>query len=249
MYEKLPESLHILKVPVTFFDSYQHAIAYIAYRIEHNIKTFCVAINPEKVYRSQEDVELRETLNSADMQICDGIGIKYAAKILLGKSIKRCTGVQLFFHLIAKATEDNLKIFLLGASPESNERAFKKLKEMHPELNIVGRQHGYFKDDDKVVEMINNSNANMLFVAMGSPRQEYWIAEHKDEINACFCMGVGGTFDVVGGKTKRAPKFVRNIGVEFLFRFIHEPKRWKRVLTRFKFALMVIKEKLAFYRK
>jgi len=239
------EKLDLFGVPLTNFKSYSHAVDNIFERIRQSRKTFCVAINPEKIYRSQTDSELMALINSGDFHICDGVGAAVASKILLGRKISRITGVMLFIHLIARAEKEGSKVFLLGASPESNEGACRKLKEMHPALKIVGRQDGYFDNDNKVIRQINNSIADMLFVAMGSPRQEKWIAQHRDMINAPYCMGVGGTFDIVSGRVKWAPAIFRKTGTEFLYRLIKDPKRWKRQLVLPKFAFIVLKARIA----
>ena len=238
------QSLDIFGIPVTQLESYRHAEDMIVQRIRDQQKTFCVAINPEKIYRSQKDKNLMALINSANFHICDGVGVVAAARILHRKKIGRVTGVQLFLNLMARAEKEGLKVFLLGASPESNEGACQKLKEMHPGLKVVGRQDGYFKDDQQVVKQINDSGADMLFVALGTPRQEKWIALHRDAINAPYCMGVGGTFDIVSGRVEWAPKFFRKTGTEFLYRLICEPKRIKRQMVLPKFAFLVLKARL-----
>jgi N-acetylglucosaminyldiphosphoundecaprenol N-acetyl-beta-D-mannosaminyltransferase len=234
-------SLNVFGIPITQLHSYRHAEDVIVQRIRNKQKTFCVAINPEKIYRSQVDEELRKLINSADFHICDGIGAAVAARILHRKKIGRVTGVQLFLNLMARAEKEGLKVFLLGASPQSNDVAFTRLKEMHPGLDIVGRQDGYFDNDDDVIQHINDSEADMLFVAMGSPRQEKWVNEHRGRINAPYCMGVGGTLDVVSGNVKWAPKLFRKTGTEFLYRLISEPKRIKRQIVLPKFMFLVFK--------
>jgi len=239
------EKLDILGVPLAKLDSYSHAEDYIVNRIENKEKTFCVAINPEKTYRSFSDENLKELLGKADLHICDGVGSAIAAKWLTGHKVGRVTGVQLFLNLMAKAEEENLKVYLLGAGPDANEGAYNNLLQKHPKLKIVGRQDGYFEDDNIVIEHINETKPDMLFVAMGSPKQEYWIDTHKENLDASYFMGVGGTFDVVSGKVKWAPKFFRKTGTEFLYRFACEPtKRWRREILRLKFGLKVIKTKL-----
>jgi len=237
------QSLDIFGIPVTQLESYRHAEDMIVQRVRDQQKTFCVAINPEKIYRSQKDKNLMALINSANFHICDGVGVVAAARILHRKKIGRVTGVQLFLNLMARAEKEGLKVFLLGASPQSNEGAFAKLKEMHPGLEIVGRQDGYF-DDEKMIKQVNDSGADMLFVALGSPRQEKWINEHRNNINAPYCMGVGGTLDVVSGNVKWAPKFFRRTGTEFLYRLICEPKRIKRQMVLPKFAFLVLKARL-----
>jgi len=242
------QSLDIHGVPVSLFESYQHAEDMIVQRIRANHKTFCVAINAEKIYRSQEDNELKQLVNSADFHVCDGVGAALAVRILHRKKVTRVTGVQLFFNLMARAEKDGLKVFLLGANSESNEDAYKKLIERHPKLQIAGRQDGYFKKDLEVIQQINDSGADMLFVAMGSPRQEKWIYTYRSQINAPFCMGVGGTFDVASGNVKWAPKFFQRTGTESLYRNIAHrgwSKKTKLMKMRrdFAFLLLIIQEK------
>ncbi|MBV5327484.1 MAG: WecB/TagA/CpsF family glycosyltransferase, partial [Chlorobium sp.] len=143
------------------------------------------------------------------------------------------------------AAQKGWRIFLLGASAESNQGACDKLAAEYPGLKIVGRIDGYFQNSDEVVNRINASGADLVFVAMGSPKQERWIDENRPALDAPFCMGVGGTFDVVSGKAKWAPAFCRKTGTEWLYRLIVEPKRWRRQLVLPKFAFAVLQQKLA----
>ena len=237
------EQAEILGVPVTILSSYNHAVEVVINRIKRGQKTFCVAINPIKIYHAQSDMKLKQLIDSAHMHICDGVGTAIAGRILYGKKIKRITGVQLFLELIARAEKERLKVFLLGASQDINKRACESLLAKHPNLQIVGQYSGYFNGNSKVVKMINRSGANMLFVAMGSPRQEHWIAEHIDAIQASYLMGIGGTLDVVSGHVKWAPKVFRRTGMEFLYRLIREPKRIKQQKVLPKFVLLVLKSR------
>ena len=133
-------------------------------------------------------------------------------------------------------------LFLLGASAESNRQAAAALVERYPALQIVGREDGYFQDSEAIVRKINASDAELLFVAMGSPKQELWIAQHRDAIEAPFCMGVGGTFDVAAGTARRAPIIFQKTGTEFLFQLVTRPgwslaTRWRRIGARLLFLL------------
>lgn len=242
-YERLPEPISVMGVKITPFSDYAQVCRCIEGLIESGNKAFSVAINPEKIYRANREPDLKELLNRADIGICDGIGAALAVRLLNGRSITRITGVSLFFELVKSAEKKGWKMFLLGASPESNEGAFEKLLEDYPSLKIVGRVDGYFKDSGEVIRQINDSAADIVFVAMGSPKQELWISENREAINAAFCMGVGGTFDVVSGKVKWAPPFFRATGTEWLYRLICEPKRWRRQLVLPKFAWEVLKSK------
>jgi N-acetylglucosaminyldiphosphoundecaprenol N-acetyl-beta-D-mannosaminyltransferase len=244
----LPPSMSVLGVRVSPFDSYPHALACIEERIRSRQKTFCVAINPEKVYRAMHDPDLRALLASTDIGICDGIGVALAARLLYGKSLPRCTGVDLFLELAGLAAKAGFKVFLLGAAPEVNQAAAERLTERYPGIRIAGRQDGYFKDTAAVVSAINASGADMLFVAMGSPRQEFWIREHRDALNVPFCMGVGGSLDVMSGRVQRAPRFFRRTGTEFLYRLIKEPWRLRRQLVLPLFLLHVLASKFKAHR-
>lgn len=240
---ELPRPVSVMGIRISPFDSYSHAVRAISSRIDAGLKTFCVAINASKAYEAIADPNLSVVLNSADMHICDGVGIALAARLLLGKKISRCTGVQLFFDLLKQAAQRQWKLFLFGASPESNELARSNLVSMYPHLRIVGYAHGYFEDFSAIIKQINDSRADLLFVAMGSPKQEFWIAENRSNINARFCMGVGGALDVVSGKAQWAPAWVRRAGLEWLYRWIQRPRQLiPRFVTGISFAIKVLKQ-------
>lgn len=242
--EAMPKPLSIMGVPVTPFESYDHAVSCVAAAIAARRKTFCIAINPEKVYRARRDPALRALLARADMSICDGVGVALGARLLYGRRLPRCTGVDLFMHLLAAAARRGWRVFLLGASEESNAGAAAELTRRFPGLQIVGRRNGYFDDGRAVVAQINASRADLLFVAMGSPRQERWIAAHRAALDVPFCMGVGGTLDVAAGSVKRAPALCRRTGTEFLYRLITEPQRIRRQWVLPLFGAAVLRQAL-----
>jgi N-acetylglucosaminyldiphosphoundecaprenol N-acetyl-beta-D-mannosaminyltransferase len=245
----LPKPLSLMGVKVTPFDNYEHAISVVSSLLVSGEKAFSAAINPEKIYRASYDSLVRDLLNQAEICICDGIGAALAVRVLHGKRIGRITGVSLFFELIKSAADKQWKIFLLGAGPDVSAAAARKLQEDYPDLQIVGRQDGYFQDSAQVVNAINESGAQLVFVAMGSPKQEIWITDNRDKINAPFCMGVGGTFDVVCGKVEWAPAFFRKTGTEWLYRLLKEPKRWRRQLALPKFVWLLCKYKVGLEKK
>jgi N-acetylglucosaminyldiphosphoundecaprenol N-acetyl-beta-D-mannosaminyltransferase len=212
-------------IPVTPFETYEQALECMGEAIESHRKSFCVAINPIKVYSAWHEPQLQTLLRQADFNICDGVGVSIASRILHGRSIHRITGCDLFFRLLARAAERQWGVYLLGASPQSNAAARAQLQQKYPGLRIVGWQDGFFRDSQTVIDQINASKADLVFVAMGSPKQEYWIWHHRRQINASFCMGVGGSFDIASGNLKRAPKVFRLTGTEFLFRFLMEPRK------------------------
>lgn len=236
-----PRPLDITGIPVVPFETYDEALACIEETIADKQKSFWVAINPQKCYRAWHERELLEVLNRADVGICDGVGVSIASRLLNGQSIKRVTGCDLFFRLVSRAAQKGWRVFMLGASEESNALACSRLCQKYPGLQIVGRHSGFFKDAGRVIEQINASQADLLFVAMGSPTQEYWIASHRAQINAPFCMGVGGSFDVAAGTIKRAPAIFRRAGAEWLYQLVTEPhKRFKRQTVYVPFMLRVL---------
>jgi N-acetylglucosaminyldiphosphoundecaprenol N-acetyl-beta-D-mannosaminyltransferase len=236
-----PQSVSILGMNVSVFESYDHAATLIHERILAGTQTFCVAINPEKMYMAKRNPKLGEMLRSADIRICDGIGISLASMLLYRRSIPRCTGIDLFMKLICLSEQEGLKIFVLGASPEANHAACNMLVAAHPGLMIVGRHHGYFDEVGTIIDSINESGADLLFVAMGSPRQEFWITEHMPKLHARFCMGIGGSLDVVSGSVQRAPALCRGTGTEWLYRLLSQPSRIRRQAVLPLFAVDVLR--------
>jgi N-acetylglucosaminyldiphosphoundecaprenol N-acetyl-beta-D-mannosaminyltransferase len=245
MGDCIPDSISILGTRVSIFDTYDDAVQLIRHRISSRRPTFCVAINPEKVYRATRDPGLSRVLGSAHVRICDGIGISLASMLLYRRRLPRCTGIDLFLKLIHLSAEEGWKVFLLGASPHSNAAACRVLANTYPGLRIVGSQDGYFKNSSAVVEQINESGADLLFVAMGTPRQEFWISEQMPRLRTSFCMGVGGSLDVVGGSGKRAPALFRKAGMEWLFRLLVQPSRLQRQMVLPLFMVEILRVLIA----
>lgn len=244
MTDYVPDSLSILGVGVSIFDSYDDAAQLIRRRISLRRRTFCVAVNPEKVHRASKDAKLKRVLESAHVQICDGVGVSLASRLLYGRRVPRCTGIDLFLRLVRLSAQEGWKIFLLGATPEANEAACNALQSSFPGLIIAGRQDGYFKDNDAVVERINSSGASLLFIALGSPRQEFWISENMPRLRPSFFMGVGGSLDVICGSAERAPAVLRRFGAEWLFRLLAQPTRVARQTALPLFAFEILKAAL-----
>jgi N-acetylglucosaminyldiphosphoundecaprenol N-acetyl-beta-D-mannosaminyltransferase len=232
----------VLGIPITCFPSYEDAAATIVRRIREQQKTFCIAINPEKVCFARNDHAFGDVVRRAHVHICDGMGVALAIRLIQGWHVPRITGVGLFLKLMAVAEQEGLRIYLLGAKPQANEKACVVLREMHPHLQIAGRHHGYFEDASAVVAQINDAGADMLFAALGSPHQEKWLHEHLEAIRVPFCMGVGGSLDVLSGEVKRAPEFFQRTGTEFLYRLIREPWRWRRQSVLLAFGLQALRQ-------
>jgi N-acetylglucosaminyldiphosphoundecaprenol N-acetyl-beta-D-mannosaminyltransferase len=207
--------------------------------IETREPSLIVAINPEKIMKAQNDESLRELLNSAAVQIPDGVGVLLASKLKGGKIKSRVTGIDLMQAICKRAAERNYRVFLLGAKPGIAQRASEILVERYPGLNIAGIRDGYFSDSMEVVEFVKQRKPDIIFAAMGSPKQEYWIMENMDRMQVPVCMGVGGSYDVICGNIKRAPAWMCRLGIEWLHRLIKEPSRYKRMMVLPVFLLRV----------
>lgn len=211
-----------------------------------------VTPNSEIIENATRDKELAELISEAALIIPDGIGLVYAAKILKYDLSERVTGIDFLTEILAYLEETGKSIFLLGSKPENEdmksvaELAGDSMKKKFPKLNIAGTHHGYFKteDEEEIVRLINESGADFLCVALGSPKQEKFMKAHMDElVNARAGIGVGGSLDVWAGTVKRAPEFYQKHGLEWLYRFIKQPSRWKRVLRLPVFMIKVMTSK------
>lgn len=210
---------------------------------------YIVTPNPEFIMKAQEDRNFRITLNEADIAIPDGIGIKLAG-FLLGQRIReRITGVDLTWRICELARQEGKSVFFLGAPEGVAERAMKKVKEKYKDLKIVSDmgadkyEFGNENQELSMVEKINKAKPDIFFAAFGAPKQEYFIKKYLPKMPSVkVAVGVGGTFDYISGKEKYAPKRVRKIGCEWLYRLITQPWRWKRIyIAVVKFPLLAIK--------
>lgn len=213
--------------------SMEETIAEVEKIIQNREPVQHVVINAAKVNLMERDLELQRIVNACPLINADGVSIVWAAKQLGIPLEERVTGVDLFLNLAEVAAQKQYKVFLFGAK-ETVVRTVKQLfEEQYPEIQIVGYRNGYFTEEEEpqIVEMIRDSGADIVFVAISSPKKEYWINKHLSEMAVPFVMGVGGSFDVVAGVTNRAPRWVQKIGMEWFFRFIQEPRRmWKRYM-------------------
>jgi N-acetylglucosaminyldiphosphoundecaprenol N-acetyl-beta-D-mannosaminyltransferase len=205
-------------------------------------------VNAGKIVDMQEDESLRQSVFNSDLITADGQSVIWASKFL-GKPLKgRLAGIDLMYKLVEIAHQKGYKLFLFGAKEEVVKKVVAIYTEKYGTNIIAGYRNGYFSKEDEpaIARDIANSGANMLFVAITSPIKENFLHENKEVLSDVnLIMGVGGTFDVIAGKTKRAPLWMQNIGLEWFYRFLQEPKRmWKRYLVgNSKFILLVLKEK------
>ncbi|ARI76215.1 WecB/TagA/CpsF family glycosyltransferase [Halobacillus mangrovi] len=196
--------------------------------IRQNRQSMIVAINPEKILKAQDDPDLMELLNKADYQIPDGVGVLFASRLNKGGIQNRITGIDMFLTLCEQAALYGKSVFLYGAKPGVAEQAKERLLERYPNLKVAGVLDGYIKDEAYIKQTINEANPDILFVALGSPAQEYWMIDNMKDLNVNIFQGVGGSFDVISGRIKRAPAPVQKVGLEWLYRLVLEPWRFKR---------------------
>lgn len=226
--------------------SMRYTVDEIGRRVCRRQFTQHVVVNVAKIINMRQDAGLRESIESCDIVNIDGMGVVWGARFLGCEVPERVAGIDLFHRLLALSAEEGFPVFLLGAREEVVEKAVDRVRSIYPGLIIAGHHHGYFWDDEiAVVKKIKASGARLLFVAITSPRKENFINRWKDDLGVDFVMGVGGTFDVVAGKVRRAPEWMQKYGLEWLFRVLQEPRRmWRRYLvTNTKFICLVLMRK------
>lgn len=205
------------------------------------------APNVEFIMMSQKDKEFFDLLQESSLSTPDSIGVIIGAKLQKKSFKERIPGQSYFRKIIELSNEKGYSIYLLGGKPGIPEKAKENLEKLFPNVNIVGVHHGYFsKNEEKeVIEEINELQPNVLFVALGAPRQEKWIKEHKNELKVDVATGQGGTFDYEAGKIRRAPVWIQKIGMEWFWRLCREPSRIKRqlVLPVYLFKILFAKDK------
>lgn len=208
-----------------------------------------VVVNAGKIVAMQDDMQLRQSVNESDLINVDGQAVVWASRLLKKPLKERVAGIDLMVNLVELAFQKKYKIFFFGAKESVVKKVVNIYSNKYSESIIAGYRNGYFNksDEAKIAEEISNSGANILFVAISSPTKENFLYENKRFLSKVnFVMGVGGSFDVVSGNVKRAPKFMQKYGLEWFYRFIQEPKRmWKRYLVgNSKFIFLVLKEKI-----
>ena len=203
-------------------------------------RNFIVNINPEIVVNNFKNKNILSKFNKEKYQIPDGIGIVYASKLKKGNIKERITGIDLMLELCEKSISNNGKIYLYGAKPNVAEKAKKELEQKFKNINIVGTSDGYGSTYE-VIDKINNTDANILFVGLGSPKQEEFILNNKNKLKKILIfMPVGGSFDVISNNLKRAPQKMIDLNLEWLYRLIQEPKRFFRQFKLLFFLVLII---------
>lgn len=222
-------------------------LEFIAKRISENQKTYCIPLNLTKYVMSKNDRKLHDVIQSADLIVSDGISMVWLSKRAGYNDVFRVTGIDLAEKLFSQAKKNGWRLFFLGSSPENLMKAIDNMNEKYNNPEIAGYHHGYFKQDEieKMISLINESNADILFLGMGLPQKEYFIHDYLDKLNVKFCLAVGGAFDIWAGAKQRTPKFVQIIGLEWLFRSFYDKSK---VLNITRYGLIFLKDLLVYKR-
>ncbi len=227
-FRTLNDRVSISKIPINKLDS-NRAVK----KLEHFIQSketdkIVLTIDTPSLMRAKSNSEIKKIYQHADLVTPDGIGVVWACRFLGQPLPERVTGIDMIYKLCAIAASKGYSLFLLGSRSGVARRAKIRLEEKFPGLTVAGTHPGYFKRNEKVIQTIKSANPDILLVGMGFPKQERWIYENIDKIGASFAMGVGGSFDVISGKLPRAPQMVQNLGLEWFYRLLLEPRRLGR---------------------
>ena len=242
------QSIRRVRVPGASVDTVdmQGALDFVDAKVASGGKSgHVVAMNPEKTFAVQRNRELREFVENASLLIPDGIGVVLAARFLHGARIGRVPGADLMQEICRHSAQKGHRLFIYGASEEVNRDATDKLRQRFPGIMIVGRSNGYVPPEEMegLVDRINDSEADILFVALGTPKQEEWMNRYGPMLKVSLCLGVGGTLDTIVGKVKRAPRLFQRLGLEWLYRLLSQPSRARRQTALPRFAWSVLREK------
>lgn len=226
----------ILDIPVDMVDN-RDAMMIFRELMKTDDCSMIVTPNSEIIVNASKNPELKLIIEQADLVIPDGIGLVYASKIMGMPLKERVTGIDFLDAILGYLEETGQSIFFLGSKPgDANtsgvaELAVERMKEKYKGLNVAGTHHGYFteSDEEEIVNLINASGADFLCAALGSPKQEKFVFQHRNALKVKGAIGVGGSLDVWAGTLKRAPEFYRNYGLEWLYRLIQQPSRYKRM--------------------
>jgi N-acetylglucosaminyldiphosphoundecaprenol N-acetyl-beta-D-mannosaminyltransferase len=226
--------------------SEEETLERIALLVEQGGSHYMTVVNAAKIVSAQSDEELRRILLKADLVTADGMSVVWASRLLGEPLQQRVTGIDLFERLLACAAKRQWSVYFFGAREETVTRVVEVFRERFPNLRVAGYRNGYFSDSENqaIVEEIRRSRADLLFVAMGSPAQEKWIAANLQQAGVRFALGVGGSFDHLAGLVRRAPRWMQQAGLEWLHRLLLEPQRlWRRYLIgNSRFIWLVVKQ-------
>ena len=239
---QIKEPIKILDIPIHPF-TMGEAVSALEESITNGTQAFVVTANAEIIMMCQQDDEYKKIVsNSAEIVLPDGAGAVWAGRHLGYKVPERVAGFDLYCQLLSQAAKKGYKVYFFGGSPGIAEAAKAKSEELYPGVQIVGCRNGYFKEEESldIIKAINASEADILFAALGAPKQEKWLERYRDQLKPDVLMGIGGSFDVFAGKMERAPKWMQDASLEWLFRLYKQPSRFMRMMALPKFVLKVV---------
>lgn len=239
---QIKEPVKILDVPVHPL-TMQEAVSVLEESIANGEQAFVVTANAEIIMMCQQDAEYKKIVSQdAQLVLADGAGAVWAGRHLGYKVPERVAGFDLYCNLLKEAAVKGYKAYFFGGSPGIAEAAKAKSEELYPGVQVVDCRNGYFQEEESqaIIDEINASGADMLFAALGAPKQEKWLVRYRDQLKPKVLMGIGGSFDVFAGKMERAPKWMQDASLEWLFRLYKQPSRFMRMMALPKFVLKVI---------
>ncbi len=230
---------------VTSSEALERIATFIAKGKETGATHQIVTANAEIIYQASKNEKMRGVINNAQMVTADGSGVVWASKQLGEPLAERVTGIDLVNSICAASAQYGWKLYILGSAPGVADTAAKNICAKYPGCNIIGTHHGYFDaaEEANILAELRELKPDVLFVALGAPKQEYWIADHIEALGIPVGMGIGGSMDVLSGNVKRAPKWMQKLSLEWLYRLLIQPSRYKRMLALPKFMLAVKKQK------
>lgn len=241
----MKEIATILGVPVVPY-TMDEAVAKLTQDTLQRKRNFVVTANAEIIMMAQDDKEYKTLLaETADLILPDGAGTVWAGNYLGYTVPERVAGYDLYLRLLEEAARNKIPVYFFGGKPGIAEEAAAEGKRRWSGLHVAGCRNGYFSAEEEpvIIEDINRSGAAMLFAALGAPKQEKWLAQYRDRLKPSLLMGIGGSFDVLAGKMQRAPKWMQDAKLEWLFRLMKQPSRFGRMLALPKFVFAVRDEK------
>lgn len=236
---------HLFGVPIDGI-TLKEVLALVDDSIQSRRRLLIGVVNAAKMVNMRKDEALRAAVTSSDIVLADGMAVKWALTLVGRRIPERIAGIDLMQAMLEQGSKRGHRVFLFGATEEISQIVEQRIGEQFPGVVVAGRRNGYYKpeEEEKIVEQIRASNADIIFVAMSPPKKELFLAKWSERLNVPVSHGVGGAFDVLAGKTRRAPDIWQKVGMEWLYRVMQEPRRmWRRYLvTNTLFAWMLLGE-------
>lgn len=239
---QIKKPVKILGVPVHPL-TMNESVAVLEKKLQKKEQAFVVTANAEIIMMCQQDKEYNNIVSEqADLVLPDGAGAVWAGRYLGNEVPERVAGFDLYNQLLKLSADKGYKAYFFGGAPGVAEAAKNKAEELYPGVQIVGCRNGYFNETEEkaIIKEINDAVPDMLFVALGAPKQEKWLVKYRNQLKPRVLMGIGGSFDVLAGKIERAPKWMQEASLEWAFRLYKQPSRFMRMLALPKFVLKVI---------